>query len=309
MEHRKFNKLLKELDELTEAQARKVLDTLGHQGDGDEVTKLIEERLTDDPQCPRCGATHLQRYGKEHGLQRYRCVGCGRTFNALTGTPLARLRHKDRWLTFARSLKLSHSVREAARLAGVGKNTSFRWRHRFLQLDKGRQKQKLTGIVEIDESFILESRKGERGLPRAPRKRGGKAKKPGLSDEQTPVLIARDRHGDEVDAVLPERTAKAVEAALEGVLVKEDVLLCIDGDPALATFAENNGFEYELIIASRGERMHEKVLHIQNVNAKVSRFKKWLERFNGVASKYLSSYLTWQRELENGKTPFAAALC
>jgi transposase-like protein len=27
-----------------------------------------------------------RRYGMEHGLQRYRCVGCGRTFNALTGT-------------------------------------------------------------------------------------------------------------------------------------------------------------------------------------------------------------------------------
>ncbi len=32
------------------------------------------------------------------GLQRYRCCGCGRTFNALTGTPLARLRHRERWL-------------------------------------------------------------------------------------------------------------------------------------------------------------------------------------------------------------------
>jgi hypothetical protein len=71
-------------------------------------------------------------------------------------------------------------VRETARQAGVAKNTSFRWRHRFLRLDKDALKQTLTGIVEIDESFVLESRKGERGLPRDARKCGGKAKKPGL---------------------------------------------------------------------------------------------------------------------------------
>ena len=139
-------------------------------------------------------------------MQRYRCVGCGRTFNALTGTPLARLRKKECWASFANSLQQSHSVREAARQIGVAKNTSFRWCHRFLRLDKDTLKQKLTGIVEVDESFVLESRKGERGLARAARKRGGKAQKPGLSDEQTPVLIARDRHGDQVDAVLPNRT-------------------------------------------------------------------------------------------------------
>src|SRR5208282_5817789 len=32
-------------------------------------------------------------------------------------------------------------------------------------------------------------------MNRAPRKRGGKASKPGLSDEQVPVLVLRDRSG------------------------------------------------------------------------------------------------------------------
>ncbi|GIM29858.1 hypothetical protein CPJCM30710_25240 [Clostridium polyendosporum] len=33
--------------------------------------------------------------------------------------------------------------------------------------------------------------------------------------------------------------------------------------------------------------------HIQNVNAFHSRLKDWLERFKGVASKYLDNYLAW----------------
>jgi transposase-like protein len=31
-------------------------------------------------------------------LQRYKCRVCGVTFNALTGTPLARLRQREKWL-------------------------------------------------------------------------------------------------------------------------------------------------------------------------------------------------------------------
>lgn len=180
---RKFDKLLKELRELTAAQAEKVVTAPRRRGDEDAVHQIIEERQAAAAKCPHCGAAHIRRYGKEHGLQRYRCVTCSRTFNALTGTPLARLRKKECWSSFAGSLQQSHSVREAARLARVVKSTSFRWRHRFLQLDKNVLKHMLTGIVEIDESFILESRKGERGLLRAARKRGGKARKSGLSDE------------------------------------------------------------------------------------------------------------------------------
>jgi hypothetical protein len=56
-------------------------------------------------------------------------------------------------------------------------------------------------------------------------------------------------------------------------------------------YAKKHGIEFETNIASNGEHVHEKVLHLQNVNATVSRFKNWLTRFNGVASKYLPNYL------------------
>ncbi len=62
-------------------------------------------------------------------------------------------------------------------------------------------------------------------------------------------------------------------------------------------------------MASKGEHVHEKVLHLQNVNATVSRFKTWLTRFNGVASKYLPNCLAWRRRLETGEIPFATTPC
>lgn len=92
MEHRKFGKLVDQLKEPTAAQAEEVVAALQRRGDGDAVRQIIEQRVSEARKCPRRGAAHIRRYGMEHGLQRYRCVGCGRTFNALTGTPLARLR-------------------------------------------------------------------------------------------------------------------------------------------------------------------------------------------------------------------------
>ena len=44
------------------------------------------------PACPACGGARRHRRGHDRGVRRYRCRGCGRTYGALTGTPLARLR-------------------------------------------------------------------------------------------------------------------------------------------------------------------------------------------------------------------------
>ena len=51
--------------------------------------ELIERFGRPCTSCPHCAATRIHRHGLSHGLQRYRCLACGRTFNALTGTPLA----------------------------------------------------------------------------------------------------------------------------------------------------------------------------------------------------------------------------
>ena len=49
------------------------------------------------------------------------------------------------------------------------------------------------GIVESDDIFFLESNKGSRELPRKARKRGSKATKRGISNEQIAVVVTCDR--------------------------------------------------------------------------------------------------------------------
>jgi len=130
-----------------------------------------------------------------------------------------------------------------------------------------------------------------------------------LSGEQTPILIAHDRYGHHLDAVLPNRSEDAVSAVLKEAVSKTNGLLGMDGDPALIAFAKKEAIEYELILASHGEHVHEKVLHVQTVNSYISRFKKWLDQFNGVATKYLPNYLGWRRMLEKSAAVLTPQQC
>ena len=53
-------------------------------------------------------------------MQRYRCRQPGHTFTLLSGTPsLARLRYKQRWLTYSEALLECLTVRQATRRCGV----------------------------------------------------------------------------------------------------------------------------------------------------------------------------------------------
>ena len=76
-------------------------------GSQNAAVALVESVARQRLHCPACHSSHAHRHGHAHGLQRYRCVPCGRTFNALTGTPLARLRHKTLWL----AVKLQEVIR------------------------------------------------------------------------------------------------------------------------------------------------------------------------------------------------------
>jgi transposase-like protein len=117
--------------------------------------------------CPHCAGREIVGWGRSNGLLRFRCKSCGRTFNALTKTPMAHLRKKERWLAHAQAMIEGMSLAKTAKLCGVHPTTAFRWRHRFLRAPADDKPRTLSGIVEADETFILESFKGRwSDLPR-----------------------------------------------------------------------------------------------------------------------------------------------
>lgn len=292
-----FQALVAQLGDLSEVQRSALLAALKGKLPAAEAITLIDTRFKADPCCGHCGSHAVGKWASQNGLARYRCKDCGKTFNALTGTPLAQLHRRDAWLAYAHALVDGVSLRKAAERCGIALDTSFRWRHRFLSTAKDTRPAKVAGIVEADETFIRKSAKGSKRLAgRAPRKRGIPAKTGLSSDDYAPVLVVRDRHGATLDHVLPDLEGATFKRILKPV-VASDALLVSDGRAAYGRFADEAGLLHIALNASAGERSYGSY-HIQNVNAYISRLKQWMVRFKGVATKYLASYLGWRRMME-----------
>lgn len=302
------------LPRLTAGQRLELLRELEGAKSRDEATAIIEKRSAERPACAKCGAERVVRNGRANGLQRFKCRACGVTFNALTGTSLARLRHRDKWLGQAEAMVDGLSVRKAADRLGVHRTTAFRWRHRWLDIARETKARQLAGVVEADETYHLRSYKGQKALlaastTRLPRRRGGVGPTRGISTEHTPILALVNRHGEATDHVLKSTSATDIKAVLPGALA-EDAVLCTDGSSALRRAARDLGVVHEAVPTRWGSRTRGP-WHIQNVNAYHSRFKGWVRRFNGISSRYLTNYLGWFRALDRNsraKAPPSALL-
>ena len=306
-----FKKWFAKLPALNVPQRLQTLAAL-HPAGLDRVIALIGQIGAAVRRCPRCASNRYHRHGQANGLQRYRCRACGRSYNDLSGTPLARLRLREKWLDYLATVLASTSVRAAARQVGVHRNTAFRWRHRFLERPRDERPASLSGIAEADEMFLLESQKGARKLDRPARKRGGRAARRGISRELDCILVARDRSGQTIDAVVGRGALTLVQ--LERHLLPwldRQVLLVSDSHAAYRSFARKHGIANATVNLRAGVRVRRAVagaIHVQNVNAYHQRFRQWLSRFRGVASRYLPNYLGWRRALDGGRVSSAEQL-
>ena len=301
MRAREMKLLLATLGQLTANQRDLVLSALSVDTKADEWAQVVQSGLAGHtPSCPKCQAVHVVRNGQAHGLQRYKCRSCTVTFNALTGTPLARLRYRELWLAQGQALIEGLSVRKVARQLGVHTSTAFRWRHRFLALLRESRADSVGGIVEVDETYVLRSCKGQRKRlregQRAPRRRGGKASTRGMPHEHVPIVVVRDRSAQTVDYVLDVANKFNVTELLRGKIAP-DAVMCTDGSELMATVAKRLGLQHEALNLVAGKRVRGP-WHIQNVNAYHARLKQWLRRFNGVATSYLANYTGWFRALD-----------
>lgn len=317
MEACAFDVFLGQIPALSRDQGARVQAVLTTQVAHASAADIIQAAVAGRLRCPRCQGTQLYRHGTANGLQRFRCRACGRTFNSLTGTPLARLRLKDKWLDYSQCLLDSRTVRAAAAGLAIANSTSMRWRHRFLTATKADRPAVLHGIVEADETFLLESKKGARNLGRPARKRGGKALIPGMSHEQVCILVARDRSGNTCDFVTGTGPVTRVQLLTHlPPILAPDALLVTDANAAYRAFAKQTGTAHAFVNLRAGVRVaaHARgAVHVQNVNAYHSRFHGWLRCFHGVATRYLANYLGWrwaidQQRIHSPETLLRAAI-
>ena len=296
MDAKSFRGWLGQLGELSARQLEQLKGRLAG-GEASEDARLDQSTRPGKPGLPALSGGPCAALGPRVRDSALPSCDCHRTFNALTGSPLAGLKYREAWSNYAKAMIDGCSLRVAARRSGVHLSTAFRWRHRLLQGPAQEQDTELHNIVEADETYFLESFKDRRPLSRPARHRGGSAAKRGLSAEQIPVLVVEDREGHHFDAVVPKVDLPTIGCLLAQILAS-DALLCSDGAGAYRATARQFSLAHESINVSASQYVRQQVFHIQHVNAYDSRLKQWIRRFNGVATHYLPNYLGWRRLIE-----------
>jgi len=282
-------------------------------GPSDLEEYLTEQRFAGGRVCPICGGTHVQRNGhRKSGAQKFICKDCGKTFSITKNTVFSGTRKSlEVWKEYLDCMAEGLTLDKSAERCGITHGTAFTWRHKILDaVGKGVENDGLSGIVEADEAFMPASYKGDKAafekdeVGRAPRKRGGENHKRGLSDELLCVPCAVDRKGNALSKVakLGKCSTEALNCVLGGRVDKESTL-CTDKDASYRKFSKDNG--NALIQIKGGKGSVKGIYHIQHLNSYHSKLKSFLNIFNGVSSKYLNNYLTWNNVVEHKRGSLA----
>lgn len=165
----------------------------------------------------------------------------------------------------------------------------------------------LSNIVEADEKFFRESRKGSREwinyfrdpkrYPAPPRLRREDYRRMRVRNNvamrwQIPVLTMVDRSGGHRADVLPSRAASPPLDCLNANVGKH-AILCSDGDPVYRTFAQRRGIPHYALNSRTGPHIIAGAFHIQTINSLYNRFERFMEPFRGPATKNLPAYAAW----------------
>lgn len=277
-----------------------IIENLLFEMDSQEGVSSSDEKSA--VHCPHCQSGKVLANGKFKSVQRYLCKGCGKQFSENTGKVWYNLKKKDKVNTYMYCLLSGFSIRKSAEVTQISIQTAFDWRHKILTSFTSAWPKEFEGIVESDDMFFLESEKGNKNIERKPRKRGEAAKQRGISDDQVAVIATCDRQGNKDFKVATRGRIKKedIEAVLSGKLEKAEAL-CTDSHRSYTAFAKAIQVPHKKFNASKGRRVTEKVYHVQNVNNMDMRLRKWMQPFNGVATKYLQNYLNWFLVLEKIK--------
>ncbi len=262
-------------------------------------------KLSNNHHCPHCGSNKICKNGFTGKAQQFRCNNCHKNYSIRTNTIFFHTRKSIQlWQEYIELFSQGLSLRKIVeKMDGKIKlQTAFFWRHKILKvLTKKDDNNKLGGIVEADETFFEESQKGSRKMTRKARKRGYSSY---VGDKKTKicVLTAIDRNkssftkpvgfgGLEKDDVL----------LLQRHLIKDSILIT-DGNRTY-----RNLHDVRLKSLKFG-KPQSKVYHMNTINSFHSHLKKFMIRFNGVATKYLDYYVEYFKNVKDNIDVFTALL-
>ena len=278
--------ILKQLfSNLSEKDKQAFLSTVSKSGD---IKKVIQPKEVTE--CPHCQSTHFVKNGKECGNQRYLCRGCKKSFVEQTGTILyGSQKDITVWETYINCMIEKYPLRKCADICGINLTTAFEWRHKILDALQNMMKDvELDGIVQADETYSTISYKGNHKsfkLPRPSHKRGTKATKRGISNEQVCVPCGVNLDGMSIAKIsnLGRPSLQDLQKVLLDKVASGSVFVTDSLRPYQKLSLDMN---LSHIRIPRGKRAMG-AFNIQTVNSYHSRLKNMIVNcFHGVATKY-----------------------
>jgi transposase-like protein len=282
-----------------------------------------------EQRCPGCRSKKRVSWGSSRaGARRWRCKDCGKTWTGRTATPVARLHKPGLFIEVLRNMldpgEEPLACRKLGQRLGLSKDTVWRWRILIFKHFKALSPVEMSGIIETDETFQRESRKGSRewvrherdpSMPKPPRKRWYEypnRKPPGSIARQwlAPILGVVDRTGTASFQHIATNKQPDIEAALIPQ-VSSDALLLFDRAPQYEAIAKARGISYEILLAGKRSARMPKAYHLNSVNSLHALWKAdFRKKWRGPATKYLDGYTRWMvaRRGGDGLATFRAML-
>lgn len=182
------------------------------------VRIFVDQKSSKKASCNICKSRRIKWLSE----RKYRCRKCWQKSSLTTGTFLERSKLSLRiWYELIWCFTLSHSARKASRLLGLNHKLcwqSYQTIRKAFVLQSLRQKKKITGTVEVDESFYGGLFKNLRKEKRWQYRYEGKAKRGrGAVFRKQPVFGIFKRNGE----VYLELVARCTKSELQDIIKRK----------------------------------------------------------------------------------------
>lgn len=261
------------------------------------INEIAAARNNSEPlPCPHCNGKAI-KHGHKDGKQRFLCKVCGKTFVETTNT-IMRYSHYDKsvWETMLEDTLDGNALSYSEKRLGISHDTAFHMRHKILcaiEQTAAEEHNNLSGVCELDDTFVLESYKGK-ALPenfwRKARKHGAKAVKRGISNEYVCICAGIQRDSSEGLSAFAKATNRAKPSGQEIADAFTDVIA--DGTLVL-TDGHKSYRQLEAVIDCQVKDTTIETASFYNlnsINGLHSFIKQRYTFYRGVATKFLNRY-------------------
>ncbi|MBZ5554810.1 MAG: IS1595 family transposase [Acidobacteriia bacterium] len=257
----------------------------------DNLTEMIEKYGSEDKcrahleqlrwpngvECPRCKATQVSHI---HARHQYDCDKCRYQFSVLTGTGFSDT-HLPIWKWFLAAYLICESrkgvsANQIKRVLGISYKSAWFLCHRIRNAMKETNPAKLTGTVEIDETYIG----GE-----LPHSEGG------MYDNKSIVLGMRQRQGNLRMVKIPNAKARTLRRSIVPY-ISRDVERVITDERSAYIPAIGPLYPRKLKRIRHAEKYVDGDIHTNTVENAFSLLKRAaFGTYHKLSDKHLQSYL------------------